>query len=219
MKRVPKGIVSILFVVGMIPCCALAHPHSWISLRSEFILDKNGHLTEIHQRWNFDIYYSMMTLADVVNEHRDQQKGLAIMAKTMAQNLAEYRYFSNLIVSGTDIPLPAPYTYALTTRMSEGQEILSLQMQFKLDKPQPMQGKSVTWSVFDPTYFIDISHGKPSEIAILNQGVSHSVRCLKTIEVSEPSEEVLEYAASLDRTQKDTQGLGNYFAEKVLITC
>jgi len=211
-----KQWLFFLLYLGVCSGYGHAHPHSWISLHSEFILDDKGNLTEIRQRWDFDIYYSMMTLADVTNEYGDQQTGLANMAKTMAQNLAGYRYFSHLTVSGKDIQLPAPNYYELKPAFTDGQQILSLYMHFTLETPQPMQGNTINWSVFDPTYYIDISHGKVSQVAI---HTTKAMQCTKDIKVSEPSEDIIEYAANLDQTQKDTRGLGDYFAEHVLIKC
>ena len=50
-----------------------AHPHSWINLKTDFILDDQGRLSGITQHWEFDAYYSMMTYADIMNEHGDEQ--------------------------------------------------------------------------------------------------------------------------------------------------
>jgi ABC-type uncharacterized transport system substrate-binding protein len=46
-----------------------------------------------------------------------------------------------------------------------------------------------------------------------------AIECSKRLTIPEPSEELLFYAQSLDKTQRDTDGLGANFAETVTIEC
>ena len=79
-----------------------------------------------------------------------------------------------------------------------------------------MARKTLSWRVFDPAYYIDMRHQKLSQVT-LHKG--NDTECSTRIEQPNPSEEIIAYATSLDRSQKDTKGLGDYFAEKVLIHC
>lgn len=46
-----------------------------------------------------------------------------------------------------------------------------------------------------------------------------NVDCEVTLDIPEPTDELIEYAANLDRSQKNTQGLGIHFAETARIIC
>ncbi len=206
----------LLAITATITCKAIAHPHSWIALSSEFILDERGNLVEIRQRWDFDIFYSMMTMADMMNEYRDQEVGLKKLADQMIRNLESYGYFSRLHLDSDEMPLSKPNHYVLQTKTEEGEQVLSLEMRFKIAPPSSVEGKVINWSVYDPTYYIHMAHNELNAIRV-NGG--NATECSKAIDFPEPSDEIIEYAASLDRTQRDTQGLGDYFAEQVTIQC
>mgnify|MGYP000675210907 CR=1 FL=1 len=195
---------------------SLAHPHSWVNLKSEFTLDEQGRLTALTQHWEFDQYYSMMTIADMISEHGDQQKGLLILGKSMAKNLNRYNYFSELKVNNMLIKLPFPSSFKLETKLSDEQDILTFSMHFELPHPRPIKKKPVSFRVFDPTYYVDMRHYKASQVIIHAQ---NGTECSTTVELPDTSDELVEYANSLDKSQQDTQGLGNSFAEKVIIHC
>jgi ABC-type uncharacterized transport system substrate-binding protein len=195
---------------------ALAHPHSWINLKSEFTLDQQGRLTALTQHWEFDMYYSLMTIADMMNEHGDQQKGLGLLGKGMTNSLKKYNYFSELKVNNRLVKLSLPKDFKLVTKLSDGKEILKLSMHFELPHPLAIENKPISFRVFDPTYYIDMRHYKASQVIIHTQ---NATECSTTVELPETSDELVEYANSLDKSQQDTQGLGNSFAEQVMIHC
>ena len=209
------SLVLILLLV-LFTAQSKAHPHSWISLKSEFELDTEGRLTSLTQHWEFDVYYSMMAIADMMNNYGDQQKGLKLLAKDMAKNLKSYQYFSSLKIDNRALDLPEPSETMLNIVEKDEQQILKLSMQFKWSLPRPIENKSVSLQVFDPTYYIDMRHYDASQITIRSLNASE---CETTVQLPDPSDEMIEYALNLDRTQKDTQGLGENFAEQVLIHC
>ena len=195
---------------------ASAHPHSWINLKSEFTFDKQGRLTKLTQHWAFDVYYSMMTSADMMNEHGNKEKGLAFLSKTMAKSLKQYDYFSELKVNNTLVPLPSPTQSELVMVLSEGQEILKLSMQFEFLQPKQIEDKPISFRVFDPTYYIDMRHYTASQIILHTQ---NALECSTTVALPDTPDELIDYANSLDKSQESTQGLGSSFAEQVVIHC
>ncbi len=216
LKLTIQYLLKLLVMLTLLPIHAYAHPHNWITLKTEFTLDERGQLTALLQHWKFDIYYSEIRLADIKNEYRDQQQGLDQVAKEMAKNLKNYNYFSELKINDQLIALTEPSTRSLSTVFEKDQQQLILTMGFKLEEPWSIGNKTLSWRVFDPTYYIDMRHQKLSQILIHK---SKDTECSTHIESPKLSEEMIKYAASLDRTQKNTQGLGDYFAEKVLIRC
>lgn len=193
-----------------------AHPHNWITLDSQFVLAEGARLVQIKQRWEFDVYYSMMTLADMRNEYDDASVGLRSLASQMIDNLAEHHYFSSLRINNADATLGAPSDYRLSVSKKEGQDTLVLEMSFDLPGKPKLSGGALSWRVFDPTYYIAMMHINESNVGLINLSTSE---CEKQLSIPEPSEELLGYAESLDRSQTDTDGLGANFAETVLIQC
>lgn len=207
----------IFFVLTLISSNVSAHPHNWITLKSEFLINEKGELTVVRSHWEFDIYFSMMTIAAVMNEATVQPNSLQLLGDDMINNMESYKYFSLLKVDNKSIPLgrPLPYQLNITTNKEEQQQLV-LTMDFKFAKPIPLNNKEVSWQVFDPTYFIDMRHQDASKITITN---AQGIECKKRIVLPDPTDDMIDYAMSLDRMQTETQGLGQSFAEKVLIQC
>lgn len=195
---------------------ALAHPHSWITLESEFTLDESARLTAIHQVWRFDAFYSMVTLADLMNEYGDLQTGLRKASAEMVSNLQAYAYFSDLQLKGSPVELPVPVKQALVTENAEEGQDLALVMSFRFPEPLDLPQGQFTWRVYDPTYYIHMGHDGKDPIRFSKPD---NVDCEVTLDIPEPTDELIEYAADLDRSQKNTQGLGIHFAETARIIC
>ena len=193
-----------------------AHPHNWIDLNSTFILDSDSQLVQIKQRWGFDMYYSLMTHADLLNEFGDEETGLSATAKRMIENLEAYNYFSSLKVDGTVIGLGVPDKYRLFTSKKDGEFILVLEMTFDIEPGVKIENHTLAWQVFDPTYYIAMNHATVNNIEIIG---GNATECSRQLKYPEPSDELIDYAQALDRTQKETDGLGANFAETAFITC
>ncbi len=185
-------------------------------MKADMILDEQGQLIAIRQHWAFDTYFSMVTLADAMNEHGDKQTGLTKMADQMIHNLTQYRYFSVLTIDGIEIELPRPSSYQLTENTHQEQSILELEMRFDIARPTVIRDKNLTWSVFDPTYYIAMNYWKVENVSVKG---GTDAQCRLNLDSPSPSFELIEYAQNLDRTRRDTDGLGVNFAEKVQITC
>lgn len=212
-----KLIACVLLVLALFfSLYSHAHPHNWIDLQTEFTLDKNGQLKELTQHWTFDIYYSAIRLADLANEYQSQQLGLKFMANDMAKNLHDFQYFSELKINNESIDLPRPSYSSVATVTGDEQEQLILTMHFVLEKPLPLKNRTLSWRVFDPTYYIEMKHHSLSQIYIKSL---QSKKCLTEIKSPKPSAELIRYATELDRKQTDTKGLGTHFAETVLVQC
>ncbi len=208
--------LSICLLIGMWVQSVAAHPHSWIDMKADMILDEQGQLIAIRQHWSFDAYFSMVTMADAMNEHGDKQTGLAKMADQMISNLTRHRYFSVLTIDGAEIELPRPSSYQLTESSHQNQSILELEMRFDIERPAIVRNKDLTWSVFDPTYYIAMNYWKVENVSVKGGA---GAQCQLNLDSPNPSFELIEYAQNLDRSRTDTDGLGVNFAEKIQIAC
>lgn len=195
---------------------ASAHPHNWIELKTTFVLDSQFRLSEIKQIWKFDIFYSMITLADIMSEYKDEQTGLDAAARAMITDLEEYNYFSFLKVKNTSIPLSEPYSFRLYKASDDPSANLEMEIKFALSPAVSIDNVQTEWQTFDPTYYIAMLHPDTQSIEITG---NQNINCSVTIEDPNPSEEIINYALSLDQTQRQTNGLGKHFAEKVRINC
>lgn len=211
-----KPQLVILLFLSIMPLSLSAHPHNWITVKSEFLINEKGQLSEVRESWQFDVYFSMITIADVLHESRIEPNSLQLLADDMINNMESYQYFSSLKMNNKPVPLGRPHHYELRINTVEGKQQLELLMDFKLARPLQLDSRELTWQVFDPTYFIDIRHHDTSQIIITNEQRSD---CTTRIEHPNPSSKMADYAMSLDRSQTETEGLGKSFAEKIIIKC
>lgn len=158
----------------------------------------------------------MLTLAHVKNTHESEQIGLVLMAEQMSENLSGYDYFSNLIIDGNRIDIPIAEHANLPVESHPPISVMTLDLELKFQQPLDIVGKKVTWSVFDPTYYIAMNHKSVGDISITNTG---NAECGKELFIPTALAETIAYADSLDKSQRNTDGLGNKFAERVYVTC
>jgi len=208
--------LTIFFLLSCISARALAHPHNWISLGSQFLLNTDNQLIEIKQTWEFDTFYSVITSADIMNTYGDMETGLKPTADAMADNLKPYHYFSKLTINGKDVALPAASEANLTASGKDMDTVLTLELTFRFATPVVLTNQDVIWSVYDPTFYIAMTHPSIEAVTIVG---GTSIECGQELKIPSPSDEMIDYAASLDQTQRDTEGLGDLFAEEVVIQC
>ena len=192
-----------------------AHPHSWIQLTTDFSINASGELVGIRQRWVFDPYYSTLTIDDLKKTHRSLEEGLNEQVKGIIDNLEAYQYYSHLTISGNRFAIKRPHKFHLSTFVIDGQSLLILEMHFEIPAVA-LHSATLEWQVFDPTYYASMRHDSFEQIRISNQS---ALECESVIMESDPDPQTLAYASSLDVTQKDSTGLGIFFAQKVKIKC
>jgi ABC-type uncharacterized transport system substrate-binding protein len=72
------------------------------------------------------------------------------------------------------------------------------------------------FSVFDPSYFIEILHIKNEPTVLRGEG---SDACRADLQPPQPTAPDLALASALDRNAKSPEAFGEFFAEKVTVTC
>lgn len=183
---------------------ASAHPHAWIDVSSELVFDGEGRAVALRQHWLFDDFYTAETV-----EGRGQGELQDLTARIM-ENLAEYRYFTEVTSNGEDVAFDRPVE---TSARLEGRR---LAMGFLLPFAAPAGGGRLTYSIFDPTFFIEMLHAEQEGSYAL---AGAPPGCRARLVPPKPDPELLALAAALDRGQQGGDTLGRHFAEKVEVTC
>ena len=192
---------------------AETHPHAWIDLESKAVIDAEGNLVAVEQTWLFGPFYSGFILADIdTTDSVAVTRDLREIARQNLTSLREYDYFTVVQADGRDQVISDVETFE--TGVIDGR--IYLKIEARLASPVPLQNSAVRYAIYDPTYYVEILHTQGSEPAV--QTASDN-RCAATLTTPAPTFEQLAYAASLDKTEKATTGLGSSFAEWVDISC
>ena len=191
-----------------------AHPHAWIDLTSTVIFDESGWVTGLRLVWVFDDFYTLFVLEgfDIDGDGKVEPERLRELAATNLRNLSEYSYFT--FVQSDDQPVAVGTVTDFDTLMRKGRLVLSFTV--PLAEALDPAAASVSYAVYDPTYYIEVLHVGSASIVMEGQAAE---RCSFALIEPSPSLEAIAGAAALDRNQPVSQGLGAFFAQRIELTC
>ena len=191
---------------------ALAHPHAWIDLRSTVILDDQGRAVAIEQEWLFDEFYSMFVMDGLVEGENAEVGSLMELARRNLENLREYDYFTTVRAGGEKVALETVEDYESEMRGAR----LWMRFVVPLARPVDPRGDPLEFSVYDPTYYIEMLHLEGDVVAFRG---AESGGCYGEIVPPDPDPETVALAQALDRNAQADSSLGRIFAEQVRVAC
>ncbi|POP42541.1 DUF1007 domain-containing protein [Superficieibacter electus] len=211
MNRGNACALALVFTFLSLPVAA--HPHSFISMRSETIT-ANGQFTALKMRWTMDEITSADLLYDAGNAKPGDEIWKKLAAEVMANVLGQH-YFTEVWHNGQKVKfMNRPSEYQLAR---EGHKAV-LTFILPLAEPQPLSGQTYTVSTFDPTYFVDMHYDGEGDVTFAGNNPSH---CTLALQTPKPNEKMTAYALSLDKADAppEDMDLGKQFAQKVILQC
>ncbi|MGE3933668.1 MAG: DUF1007 family protein, partial [Rhodospirillaceae bacterium] len=172
----------------------------------------DGRVAAIEQEWLFDDFYSAFVLDSLRKSKEDRAAGIQGIARENLENLKPYGYFTVVRAGGVPVPAGTVIEFASEVR----QKRLWLRFVMPLAAPIDPVAQAMTYSVFDPTYFIEMVHAERGGVRFAGAGAD---RCSARIDQPRPTPEQIAGAAALDRGARADDSLGQVFAETVVVTC
>jgi ABC-type uncharacterized transport system substrate-binding protein len=191
---------------------AMAHPHVWITMRSDVLVGPDGAVTGIRHHWAFDDMFSAFALQGTEAKEKGKytREELAPLAKVNIDSLKEYDYFTDASADGKKIELGEPADYWLDYADS----ILTLN--FTLPVKTPVKAKELRFAIYDPTIFIDFEFDKKDPAKFVGGS-----KC--KMDVVYPREMTYAEGKALSDIPADAPNLtmawGIKFANKLLVHC
>lgn len=212
-----RAFACLLLALGLLFATAgqapvRAHPHAWIDLRSTLLLDAEGRVTAIEQEWLFDEFYSMFVLDGLVENEDAEADSLMELARRNLENLRAYDYFTEVRADGETLALATVEDYESEMRGAR----LWMRFVLPLESPVDPRTQALEFSVFDPTYYIEMLHLEGDVIAFRG---ADSDGCFGEVVPPNPDPEAVTLAQALDRNAEPDSALGGLFAERVTVTC
>ena len=198
--------------LALAPFSLYAHPHAWIDVRSTIVLSADGLIPAIEEEWLFDDLYSAAIIEGLKEDSPEKKAVLGDFAAEVIENLGPYGYFMHITANGRPIKLNT------VTQFKSEMKGRQLQLSFTAPFAEPVDPMrhDVSFSVYDPTYFIQMTH-RPQDPPTIRSEKSHS--CRVQVQRPNPTPEDIARAFALDRGATPEEGLGDIFAEKVHIQC
>ena len=183
-------------------------------MRSALLFNDVGQVTGLRVHWVFDEFYTVFALdgLETDDEGRPTAESLRALADLNVTSLADYDYFTKLTVDGA----PADFETVSEYESFVWEDRLVLVFTVPLAEPVNPQNGRLAYAVFDPTYYIEILHVE-EEPVLLEGSVPEG--CAPELIKPNPDIETVSLAASLDKTESAGDGLGAFFAERVVLNC
>jgi ABC-type uncharacterized transport system substrate-binding protein len=168
------GFASLTIAAALAAAPAAAHPHVWVAVRSEVLFTDDGKIKGVRHAWTFDEMYSAFALQGLGKDGKPpSREELAPLAKTNAESLAEFDYFTFAKYQNAKTAFAPPEDIWLE---ADDKRIVTMHFTLPLEKPLPAQ-KPFSFQVYDPTYFVafDLEKQNPATLAKAPAGCSTSI--------------------------------------------
>jgi ABC-type uncharacterized transport system substrate-binding protein len=142
---------------------AEAHPHVWITAKSELIYAPDGTITGVRHAWTFDDMFSTYALQGIEAKVKGtySREELSSLAQTNVESLKEFRFFTFAKADGRKENFLEPVDYFLEFKDS------ALTLHFTLPLKTPFKAKQLVLEVFDHEFFIDFKYADQDPVKLV----------------------------------------------------
>jgi ABC-type uncharacterized transport system substrate-binding protein len=175
---------------------ASAHPHVWITVKSQIEFNPEGKVSAVIHDWVFDEMYSSFAIQGLAPPGQLAGKEqFASLAKENAGSLAEVGYFTTLKIGGKAMDFGRVTDYWMQERPDH---LVEFHVTLPLKTPEPV-GKFLTLRVADPEFFIDFEFDdkEPVKLVSAPQGREVTVAKPKPLEASDKQKLTESYFTNL----------------------
>jgi ABC-type uncharacterized transport system substrate-binding protein len=142
---------------------AAAHPHVWVTARSELVYGADGRLSGVRHAWTFDDMFSSYATQglDVNGDGKFTREELAPLAETNVTSLKEFKFFTFGKYRDKRVAFSEPTDYWL----EQVDGLLILHFTLPVKDGAPDKGEAFKVEVYDPTYFVEFQFAKDESAA------------------------------------------------------
>jgi ABC-type uncharacterized transport system substrate-binding protein len=205
-------LMALAGLIAALP--AHAHPHVWVTMKSELLYAPDGSVTGVRHHWAFDDMFSAFATQGLAAKKPGAftREELAPLAKINVDSLKEYGYFTYATADGRKTPFGDPLPdYWLDYKDT----ILTLN--FTLPFKVPVKAKYLKIEIYDPTIFVDFEFAKDTPVHL----VPPPSGC--KLDVVLPREMTASEGYALSQIPADVKNTtmmwGAQFANRILVNC
>jgi ABC-type uncharacterized transport system substrate-binding protein len=191
---------------------AEAHPHVWVTFRSEVLYAADGNITGVRHAWTFDDMFSAYALQGIFHTRKGQytREELASLAQTNVDSLKEYGYFTYARADGKKLKFADAVDYWLEYNDS------ALTLHFTLPLKMAASAKAIQIEIYDPSIFVDFAFAKDKPVSL-----SGAPQCSLTYDLPhQPTPAEQARLSQLDAVPLDPSSIyGELFANKIQVKC
>jgi ABC-type uncharacterized transport system substrate-binding protein len=203
------GLSAIVLMLGV--TAAEAHPHVWITARSELIYAPDGTITGVRHAWTFDDMFSTYALQGIEAKTKGAytREELAPLAQTNVESLKEFAYFTFAKADGKKQKFAEPVDYFLEYKNTE------LTLHFTLPAKTPFKARQLALEVFDPVFFIDFTYADKDPIKLVGAPADCKMQFQRPNDGTASAQQLGEQ----NFLNGESSNFGAMFANKILVEC
>lgn len=208
-SRILAGALLAVLATGL----AWAHPHVWVTMKTELVYAPDGSITGIRHAWSFDDMFSTFATQGLDSKEKGKftREELAPLAKVNVESLKEFDYFTYATADGKKAELTDP---ASDYWLDYEDQVLTLN--FVLPFKKPVKAKEMKIEIYDPTIFVDFAFAKDKPVQLAG-----APKC--KFDVLLPREMTFAEGKALNQIPADqkntTMAWGAQFASRILVHC
>jgi ABC-type uncharacterized transport system substrate-binding protein len=211
MLRVLLGLLAFILALSAGVLSAQAHPHVWITAKSEVVYAPDGSITGVRHAWTFDEMFTTYALQGLAAKTKGvyTREELAPLAQTNVESLKEFNFFTFAKADGKKEKFVEPVDYFLEYKDNE------LTLHFTLPLKTPFKAKQTALEVFDPSYFIDFKFGDKDPIKLNGAPAACKMQFQRPNDGTANAQRLNEQ----NFMNGDNSNYGAMYANKIMVDC
>ena len=206
------GWLLVAASVALGPVTAEAHPHVWITARSELLYAPDGMVTGVRHAWTFDDMFSTYALQGIEAKTKGaySREELSSLAQTNVESLKEYGFFTFAKADGKKQKFQEPVDYYLEYKDTV------LTLHFTLPVRTPFKATQLVLEVFDPAFFIDFKFVDKDPVQLVGAPANCKMAFQRPNDGSASAQKLDEQTFT---NGGDNSNFGAMFANKITVDC
>jgi ABC-type uncharacterized transport system substrate-binding protein len=194
---------------------ASAHPHVWVIAKSSVVYAPDGSIVGMRHSWAFDDMYSTFATQGLDQKTKGEftREELQPLAQVNVESLKDFDFFTYAKLDGKKAVFAEPMDYHLEFNSKD----TVLTLHFMLPLKTPVKAKSVSFEVFDPSYFVDFQFAAKDAAALVGAPAGCELNLGKPQELTK--ELVQKLAEIPPGGQIPENSYGAAFANKIQVKC
>ena len=205
------GLLLLAAGITLGAAAAQAHPHVWITAKSEVVYAPDGSISGVRHAWTFDDMFSTYALQGIETKTKGvySREQLAPLAQTNVENLKEFGFFTFAKADGKKQKFAEPIDYYLEYRDD------ALTLHFMLPAKAPFKARQTALEVFDPAFFIDFKFDEKDPIKLVGAPADCKLRFERPNDGTANAQRLNEN----NFANGDNSNYGAMYANKILVDC
>jgi ABC-type uncharacterized transport system substrate-binding protein len=217
----PASMIDRFLLLALAACASLAftmskaaaHPHVWVTIKSELVYAPDGSVTGVRHAWTFDDMFSAFATQGLESKVKGAftREELKPLAEVNVTSLKEYDFFTYAKADGKKSQFNEPVDYYL-----EYKDAL-LTLHFTLPFKTPVKAKNLDLAIYDDSFFVDFTFAEQDAAAL----VGAPAQCKLTVARPNDTSALQSQRLELSRIpqSESLSGVGAQFASRLTVTC